>query len=148
MRSALLLLLLCSFLPAAPARPSKAADRLHAFAPPVIPHENHGGARCVDCHEPERTTAAPGIPHRNQGDCKGCHVYQEIKGVWKPTSFVGEQGGSRVPRTIPASAPAAMAHAIHMRENCAACHGKVSRPRTPNPHPGRVNCRSCHVSQE
>lgn len=108
------------------------------FAPPVISHEAHADTRCTDCHGLERNGGVPGIPHREQGDCRACHVYQG--GVAVQSLLTAKKLRARY-----AGSPA-IPHSVHMRENCRACHGSEPRPGASNPHPGRPNCRACHVA--
>lgn len=120
------------------------ARQVHAYAPPVIPHERHEGAACTDCHGLERSKGIPGIPHQVQGDCRGCHVHQG----W-PSGSAVPRAGKAAPALKPTGGtgpgPMPMRHATFMRENCRACHGGEPRSRTPNPHPDRPHCLSCHV---
>jgi cytochrome c-type protein NapB len=56
--------------------------------------------------------------------------------------------GPRGARAYP-GAPPALPHPVFMRENCQACHGRERHPgMRRNPHPGRADCRSCHLPQE
>ncbi len=151
MRRAIPFLAALLFLPlSAAGKPVKALPRqLHVFAPPVIPHEAQEGAACTDCHRTERTDGVPGIPHRVQGDCRGCHIYQASKAPWRESRYRAEKAPTvRKARAFP-GAPPPVAHRVFMRENCLACHGKEPRPGAPkNPHPQRPACLSCHLASE
>lgn len=114
--------------------------RQHPYAPPPIPHALHEGAACTDCHGAERKDGVPAIPHRVKGWCQACHVPD-------PRAKAGRSfpGPGRGVRATP-GAPPALPHPVHMRENCQACHGRERHPgMRRNPHPGRSDCRSCHL---
>jgi len=116
-----------------------------AYVPPVIPHPLEAGVACTSCHGTTRASGVPGIPHRVQGDCKGCHVTQTKAAPWRRNTFRAE-ATRRVARCTFPGAPPAMGHPVFMRENCLACHGQEKHPGMKlNPHPGRPNCGSCHL---
>lgn len=144
MRAPVLSLLLLAGL--APALVAKPTERLHAYAPPVIPHAIDKDAACTDCHGRERAGGVPAVPHRVGGWCQSCHVPSGGAAPFRANPFKGEPvSHARGARAYP-GAPPALPHPVAMRENCAACHGRETHPgMRRNPHPGRPNCLSCHL---
>lgn len=131
----------------APVLPARAPERLHAYAPPVIPHDLHKGASCTDCHAREISGGVPAVPHKAGGWCQSCHVPSSAAAPFRANAFKGEPvSHARGARAYP-GAPPALPHAVAMRENCLACHGREAHPgMRRNPHPGRANCLSCHLA--
>jgi len=139
----------------------RAARRAFEGAPPVIPHPiPQGGAiPCMACHENGMVIdglAAPVMSHSPLANCTQCHVEADANWVrWEvllerstsvPNSFagvdtlgVGERAWPGAPPTIP--------HRLFMRENCASCHGLVSRGGLRTSHPWRQSCNQCHVPE-
>ena len=116
--------------------------RMQPFAPPPIPHAAHPDAACTDCHGDRRQDAVPAIPHQVRGWCQSCHVYDAPLKGRRGQPFKGEPRGVRA---YP-GAPPAIPHPVLMRENCQACHGRERHPGLRrNPHPGRADCKSCHL---
>jgi len=149
MRLAALLLATASLLGAAGGHPGAAgavgADgRLQPFAPPPIPHPLDPGAACTDCHGRARQGGIPAIPHQVRGWCQSCHVADAVKPVRRQPAAPGPRGARAYP-----GAPPAIPHPVLMRENCQACHGRERHPgMRRNPHPGRADCKACHLPQE
>jgi cytochrome c-type protein NapB len=156
-RTLLAILILCR------AASAGAGDgRMQPFAPPPIPHAAHPDAACTDCHGGRRQDGIPAIPHQVRGWCQSCHVYDTnaVKGgprartARSPSPLSPPQGVQAEPghpvsvrgaRAFP-GAPPAIPHPVLMRENCQACHGRERHPgMRRNPHPGRADCKSCHL---
>lgn len=134
-------------LAAAAALPSLAAPRMHAYAPPPIPHPVDKDAACTSCHGREIQGGIPAIPHRVQGWCPSCHVAQEPARDFRPNRFKGEPPLKARGRRAYPGAPPSIPHPVFMRENCQACHGRERHPgMRANPHPGRADCRACHLA--
>ena len=135
------LALLATAAPAAPAR------RLHAQAPPTIPHRVDPQTACTACHGPERQGGVPGVPHTAGGFCQSCHVPQEATAPYRTNAFKGEVPSRARGRRPHLGAPPSLPHPVFMREHCLACHGRERHPGLrANPHPDRPNCASCHIS--
>jgi cytochrome c-type protein NapB len=113
------------------------AAAIQADLPPAIPHPLEPGAACTECHGAEIQGGVPAIPHKVRGYCQSCHV----AGGKSRSSPEGKKAHRKTRVGLPPAIP----HAVFMRENCQACHGKDRHPgMRKNPHPERVNCMACH----
>ncbi|MDR3672201.1 MAG: hypothetical protein P4L36_15235 [Holophaga sp.] len=116
--------------------------RMQPFAPPPIPHAPHPDAACTDCHGNRRQGGVPAIPHQVRGWCQSCHMQDAPAKGRRGVPFMGEPRGARAYPGAPPTIP----HPVFMRENCQACHGRERHPSLRrNPHPGRADCKSCHL---
>ena len=133
---------------AGPAK-APAGSRMHAYAPPTIPHPVDKSAACTDCHGQEISGGVPAIPHRTAGFCPSCHLAQQPAKSFRPNTFKqAPPGPARGTRATP-GAPPGVPHPVFMRENCQACHGRTVHPGMGrNPHPERAHCLSCHLSEK
>jgi cytochrome c-type protein NapB len=123
------------------------APRFGAYAP-VTPHPEFGA--CLQCHVPDAMAVGVPLPGESgQLVCKQCHVDPDkpppslasVNWVARPWPVLG---GAAMP-----GSPPVIPHSLQLRGDCLACHsgpGAVRELRTP--HPERINCRQCHVTQE
>jgi nitrate reductase (cytochrome), electron transfer subunit len=146
--------------------------RAYPGAPPRIPHALEAGefmrTTCNACHESggysRRFGAyAPVTPHPEYRNCLQCHAADAgavgiaslaSAGAPRPgaagEAFAGLDWKSAAwPRTgqraMPGSPPV-IPHDLHLRGNCLACHaGPSALAEIRTTHPGRANCRQCHV---
>ena len=143
---------------------ARATRRAFDGAPPVIPHDDFGGA-CGECHG-ERGVEVAGVgfsppsPHRATrglsalSRCRQCHVQQQAARqtgdqVWRGNAFAGLRQDLRHGKRLFDGAPPVMPHPVFMRENCAACHtGPAAREEIRTSHPERIRCVQCHVQQQ
>lgn len=126
----------------------RARNRAHDGAPPTIPHpvEAQSSASCLACHGEGLKVGdriASRISHASMTNCTQCHVEQAPVPV--ENSFVGVYRAGPGDRASP-GAPPTIPHHTWMRENCASCHGLVTRPGTRTTHPWLTNCTQCHVA--
>lgn len=139
----------------------RAARRAFDGAPPVIPHPvPQGGAiPCLACHADGLVIdglAAPIMSHELLANCTQCHVEADANWVrWEvllerstsvPNAFAGLGPPDQGSRAWP-GAPPTIPHTLHMRENCASCHGLLSREGLRTSHPWRQSCTQCHVPE-
>jgi cytochrome c-type protein NapB len=132
----------------------RAKNRAYDGAPPIIPHpvEAQSAASCLACHGEglkigERIASK--ISHAHLTNCTQCHVEQSRSGLpWavEPpvNDFVGVYRAGPGERANP-GAPPTIPHHTWMRENCASCHGLVTRPGIRTTHPWLTNCTQCHA---
>jgi cytochrome c-type protein NapB len=132
----------------------RARNRAYDGAPPTVPHpvDPLSNASCLSCHgEGIRVgdRVASRMSHRYLSNCTQCHVSQqsdipgtggdegiaEFVGVYR--AGAGERASVGAPPTIP--------HHTWMRDNCAACHGTITRAGTRTTHPWLSNCIQCHA---
>lgn len=130
------------------------ALRAYPGAPPRIPHELGDGefleVACNQCHQRGGWVArfgayAPVTPHPEYANCLQCHVPRATEALFRPTGWVAASWPPVGTRAMDGSPPV-IPHPLDMRANCLACHGgagAVAEVRTT--HPGRTNCRQCHV---
>lgn len=123
-------------------------------APPVIPHAVAALGRqdCLTCHREGidlgEEGIAPRTPHAERANCQQCHVEQlEGKALFVANSFAGLRHPSAGTRAYP-GAPPTVPHPRGGRENCIGCHGASGGSPIRTPHPDRVNCLQCHVTQD
>lgn len=132
----------------------RARNRAYDGAPPAIPHpvEARSAAACLACHGEGLKVGdriASKISHAHLSNCTQCHVEQSPAGPPAPqppaeNEFVGVFRAGPGERASP-GAPPTIPHHTWMRENCASCHGPVSRPGTRTTHPWLTNCTQCHA---
>ena len=125
----------------------RAKNRAYDGAPPTIPHpvEAQSVASCLACHAEGLKVGdriASRISHTHMTNCTQCHVEQAPVPV--QNSFVGVYRAGPGGRAS-AGAPPTIPHHTWMRENCASCHGLVTRPGTRTTHPWLTNCTQCHA---
>lgn len=133
--------------PAPPERPLR-RGRLYLGAPPTIPHDAGPEMNeCVTCHA-DKDSGAPLTPHPARAHCRQCHVAAEdTAGEFHKTTFTGLRPPPRSPRLHP-NVPPLLAHPVLLHENCLACHAPGARQDViATPHPNRMRCQQCHVSQ-
>lgn len=123
-------------------------------SPPVIPHAVAALGRedCLGCHREGmdlgKDGIAPQAPHPERVNCQQCHVEQvEGKPVLVANSFDGLRHPAAGTRAYP-GAPPTVPHPRNGRENCIGCHGASGGSPIRTPHPDRVNCLQCHVTQD
>lgn len=132
----------------------RAANRAYDGAPPTIPHpvEAQSAASCLACHGEGLKVGdriASKISHAHLSNCTQCHVEQAPVGlpfrVEEPeNSFIGIYRAGPGERASP-GAPPTIPHHTWMRENCASCHGLVTRAGIRTTHPWLTNCTQCHA---
>lgn len=57
-------------------------ERLHPFAPPVMPHAAFMRENCLACHSGPAAREAIRTSHPERGACKQCHVERTTDRVW------------------------------------------------------------------
>lgn len=132
----------------------RARNRAYDGAPPTIPHpvEARSAAACLACHGEGLKVGdrvASKMSHAHFSNCTQCHVEQSPAGSpfrtdVTETGFVGVFRAGPGDRASPGSPPT-IPHHTWMRENCASCHGLVTRPGTRTTHPWLTNCTQCHA---
>ena len=125
----------------------RAKNRAFDGAPPTIPHpvETQSVASCLACHGEGLKVGdrvASKISHAHLTNCTQCHVEQSRVPV--ENTFVGVYRAGPGTRASP-GAPPTIPHHTWMRENCASCHGLLTRPGTRTTHPWLTNCVQCHA---
>ena len=137
---------------------TRAERRAFNGAPPTIPHAITGlsSASCTTCHGQGvglGELRARGQPHEHFDNCTQCHAPAApafLQAHAAPTSgstWSGIGAPTEGPRAYP-DAPPAIPHTLHMRRNCAACHGVFGWPGMQTTHPERTNCLQCHAPIE
>ena len=63
--------------------------RLHALAPPVIPHRILMRENCLACHSGPAAREEIRTTHPERVRCRQCHVEQTTTVVWQPTEAAG-----------------------------------------------------------
>jgi|SRR6188768_4200118 len=142
---------------------TRAARRAYDGAPPRIPHQvdQRNAPDCLYCHADGLSIAgrvAPKLSHQPYLNCLQCHVVEgSARNHWVipeapdapapqgvDTAF---EGASLVERVAPwgEGAPPPMPHTVHMRTDCASCHGPSGRDGLRTSHPQRQNCLQCHA---
>lgn len=131
---------------------------------------------CRTCHErggySVRFSAyVPLTPHPERGICLQCHVGVDsvigvaVSGADPNTRCAlchGPNGGPpradatltwattvwpTLPLLTPGQSPPPIPHDLQFRENCLTCHaGQAAVAEIRTKHPGRANCRQCHVA--
>lgn len=133
---------------------TRAERRAYNGAPPTIPHRvaPRDATTCVACHGPDGlrlgdVTARP-MPHAHFASCTQCHVAQEPVAAeeqrWLDNDFAGLPAPTAGHRAYP-GAPPVIPHSVHMRENCATCHGWSGPAGLKSSHPWRKSCTQCHA---
>ncbi|MFO0797029.1 MAG: hypothetical protein U0804_06095 [Gemmataceae bacterium] len=133
----------------------RAKNRAYDGAPPTIPHpvEALSAASCLACHGEGLKVGdrvASRMSHAVMSNCTQCHVEQAPAGplvgprAGAETTFVGVYRAGPGERASP-GAPPTIPHHTWLRENCASCHGLVTRPGTRTTHPWLTNCTQCHA---
>lgn len=125
----------------------RARNRAYDGAPPTIPHpvDSQSAASCLACHGEGLKVGdriASRISHAHMTNCIQCHVEQAPVPV--ENAFVGVYRAGPGGRASP-GAPPTIPHHTWMRENCASCHGLVTRAGTRTTHPWLTNCTQCHA---
>jgi cytochrome c-type protein NapB len=131
----------------------RARNRAYDGAPPTIPHpvEAQSAAACLACHGEGLKVGdrlASRISHATLSNCTQCHVEQAPQGFASTApvenDFLGIYRAGPGQRASP-GAPPTIPHSTWMRDNCASCHGLVTRPGTRTTHPWLTNCTQCHA---
>lgn len=132
----------------------RAKNRAYDGAPPTIPHpaEARSAAACLACHGEGLRVGdriASRVSHAHFSNCTQCHAEQAPAGpAFVPdvpeTGFVGVFRAGPGERASP-GAPPTVPHHTWLRENCASCHGLVTRAGTRTTHPWLTNCTQCHA---
>ncbi len=133
----------------------RARNRAYDGAPPTIPHpvETNTAMACLACHGEglkigERVASK--ISHAHLSNCTQCHVEASPGGLLLrdvttlENDFVGLYRAGLGERANP-GAPPTIPHHTWMREDCASCHGLVTRPGIRTTHPWLTNCMQCHA---
>ncbi len=129
--------------------------RAYPGAPPFIPHPVDQDMKtafnaCNGCHEKGGFVArfqafAPQTPHANYSNCRQCHVPQADETLFQATTWQTMTPPALGRAALPGSPPP-IPHALHMRENCSACHAGPAAPmEIRTTHPERLSCRQCHM---
>jgi len=128
--------------------------RAYAGAPPVVPHpiDQVSAASCLACHEDglrvEERRVAPAMSHEFLANCTQCHVAAVTPELPDREAFGNDFLGSQPSREGPrawAGAPPQIPHRLHMRQDCASCHGRNGRAALRTDHIERRSCTQCHV---
>ena len=94
------------------------------------------------------TVVARPMPHANYASCTQCHVPQVSVAAdeahWLDNDFAGLPAPSAGHRAYP-GAPPVIPHSVHMRDNCATCHGWSGADGLKSSHPWRTSCTQCHA---
>jgi nitrate reductase (cytochrome), electron transfer subunit len=132
----------------------RAKNRAFDGAPPTIPHASEGlyAASCLACHGESLKVGdriASKISHAHLSNCSQCHVAagegrSPFRDQPPENGFVGVYRAGPGQRASP-GAPPTIPHHTWMRENCASCHGLITRPGTRTTHPWLTNCTQCHA---
>jgi cytochrome c-type protein NapB len=132
----------------------RARNRAYDGAPPTIPHpvEARTAASCLACHgEGLRVgdRVASKVSHSHLSNCTQCHVEQGPGALPFPAEppengFVGVHRAGPGERASP-GAPPTIPHSTWMRQDCASCHGLVTRAGLRTTHPWLTNCSQCHA---
>jgi cytochrome c-type protein NapB len=132
----------------------RARNRAFDGAPPTIPHPvaAQSAASCLVCHGEGLvigTRVATKISHAHLSNCTQCHVESArsdlpFAGEPAENEFVGVYRAGPGERASP-GAPPTIPHHTWMRENCAGCHGMVTRAGTRTTHPWLTSCTQCHA---
>ncbi|MFO0935860.1 MAG: hypothetical protein U0798_04995 [Gemmataceae bacterium] len=129
-------------------------NRAYDGAPPTIPHvvSERSVAACLVCHQEGLKVGdrvASRMSHALLTNCTQCHV--ESVHVDSPfrndtveTNFLGQLRSGPGQRAS-AGAPPSIPHRTFMRENCASCHGLLTRAGIRTTHPWLTNCTQCHA---
>ncbi len=142
---------------------ARAARRAYDGAPPRVPHQvdQRNAPDCLFCHSEGLSVAgrvAPKLSHQPYLNCLQCHVVERSAGNdWVipetpdaplpqklDTAFEGASLAEPVAPWGP-GAPPPMPHTVHMRTDCASCHGPSGRDGLRTSHPERQNCLQCHA---
>jgi len=118
--------------------------RFNAYAP-VNPHPELGG--CLQCHLPDDALVGRPYPDDVTGEsiCFQCHTLDRKAPIYVPVEWP-EPTWPELPEPALPGGPPPIPHALHMRENCLACHGGIGvMEEIRIGHPERSNCRGCHV---
>lgn len=140
------------------------ANRSFDGAPPTIPHPINmvGAPECTACHGRGVTVndvVARAPSHSAElTSCTQCHVTSGTAFGGRPAegalehaqalgglnAFGGHQWAEYGDRAW-VGAPPTIPHPLHMREQCASCHGVQGRPGLQTTHPERSSCLQCHA---
>jgi cytochrome c-type protein NapB len=132
----------------------RAKNRAYDGAPPTIPHavDATSAASCLACHGQGLKVGdrvATRVSHPHYAGCTQCHVESARSGLAVALDMPGNgfdgtyragpggRAGPGAPPTIP--------HTTWMRQDCAACHGLVTRAGLRTTHPWLTNCTQCHA---
>jgi nitrate reductase (cytochrome), electron transfer subunit len=132
----------------------RARNRAYDGAPPTIPHpvESQSASSCLACHGQGLKVGerfASKMSHAHLTSCTQCHAEQaptgfHLRAEASANTFVGVYRAGPGERASP-GAPPSIPHHTWMREDCASCHGLVTRPGTRTTHPWLTNCAQCHA---
>ncbi|MGE0353901.1 MAG: hypothetical protein AB7I33_05850 [Gemmatimonadales bacterium] len=118
--------------------------RFAAYAP-VTPHPELG--MCLQCHLGEDRVMGLAPPDADpNARCPLCHgrsggpPLPEAASTWPATVWPA------LPARIRDRPPPPIAHDLQLRGNCLACHSGPAAVAEIRSHPGRADCRQCHVT--
>ncbi|MCE9532251.1 MAG: nitrate reductase cytochrome c-type subunit [Planctomycetes bacterium] len=125
----------------------RAKNRAYDGAPPTIPHpaDALSNTSCLACHGEGLKIGdriATKISHAQLTNCTQCHVEQST--ILVENSFVGVYRAGPGERASP-GAPPTIPHHTWLRENCASCHGLLTRSGIRTTHPWLTSCTQCHA---
>lgn len=133
----------------------RARNRAYDGAPPTVPHpiDQLSSVACLACHGEGIKVGdriASRMSHAQLSNCTQCHVSQQADvmvddAVPTVATFVGVYRSGAGTRASP-GAPPSIPHHTWMRENCATCHGTLTRAGTRSTHPWLSNCQQCHAA--
>ena len=120
------------------------SQRFGAYVP-ITPHPEMGA--CLQCHVGDGGLMAISLPTTDpSARCRQCHIpgaarWTEATLDWKTLAW------PQLARTASGRDPLPIPHTLDFRGNCLACHaGPAGVEEIRTTHPGRANCRQCHVT--
>lgn len=132
---------------------ARAERRAYDGAPPVVPHpiDEQSAHACVACHQGGMRIEGRRVPvmsHEFLDNCTACHVTAAPRAFGEAPQL--DNGFAGAPSPGPGAsafegAPPTIPHPLHMRDNCAACHGLGGPAGLRTTHPELLNCRQCHA---
>jgi cytochrome c-type protein NapB len=133
----------------------RAKNRAYDTAPPTVPHPTDGmtAASCLACHGSGMKVGdkvATRVSHPHYTNCVQCHAPAAPPELAALATPVADNGFAGAFRSGPGSraapgAPPTVPHTTWMRQDCASCHGLVTRPGIRTTHPWLTNCAQCHA---
>lgn len=135
---------------------TRAQRRVFDGAPPMVPHviDEQSAAACLACHASGirvQGRTATVMSHEPLASCTQCHA-PTLPRFWgqqstAANSFVGRTSSGSGERAWQ-GAPPTIPHSLHMREDCASCHGVAGLEGIRTSHPDRHSCTQCHAPRD
>lgn len=118
------------------------SERFGAYVP-VTPHPELGA--CLQCHVGEAKLMSVALPNTDpSARCGQCHSEGGMR--WKDSSLVWTPLAWPKVTQVSEPPPPPIPHTLQLRGNCLACHsGPSAVAEIQTRHPGRANCRQCHL---